>query len=259
MEGSRSNIHIPKDDFQDYDIKFLVDTMEPFLKDDDWLEVFGPRIMMQKPEDMELFPAEEPGFSYLMMFDDDVKMDLSLRPVAELEEYLKEDQLVTVLLDKDGRIEKWPTPTDAEFHIQKPTARMFDDCCNEFWNVTPYVVKGLCRKEILFAADHLYNVQRQELLKMISWKVAQKYGYDFSLGKNYKFLDQYVAKSLWERLLSTYNMGSYEQMWKALYESMALFREVSKEVANTMGYTYPPYDAAISAYVERHSEASHEQ
>ena len=39
------------------------------------------------------------------------------------------------------------------YHVRKPSAREYDDCCNEFWNVTPYVIKGLCRKEILFAVN----------------------------------------------------------------------------------------------------------
>ena len=25
------------------------------------------------------------------------------------------------------------------YHVRKPSAREYDDCCNEFWNVTPYV------------------------------------------------------------------------------------------------------------------------
>ena len=56
LEGSRTNINIIPDDFQDYDITFFVIDMGEFLKSDDWLSVFGNRIMMQKPEDMELFP-----------------------------------------------------------------------------------------------------------------------------------------------------------------------------------------------------------
>ena len=35
-------------------------------------------MILQKPEDMELFPAVEKGFSYLMLFTDDVKIDLTL-------------------------------------------------------------------------------------------------------------------------------------------------------------------------------------
>lgn len=84
LEGSRTNVNIPKDNLQDYDITFFVIDMGEFLKSDDWLSVFGNRIMMQKPEDMELFPPEEKGFSYIMLFDDGVKIDLTLLPVSML-------------------------------------------------------------------------------------------------------------------------------------------------------------------------------
>ena len=102
LEGSRTNVNIPKDNLQDYDITFFVIDMGEFLKSDDWLSVFGNRIMMQKPEDMELFPPEEKGFSYIMLFDDGVKIDLTLLPVSMLEEYLTRDKLVKIMLDKDN-------------------------------------------------------------------------------------------------------------------------------------------------------------
>ncbi|MHB9938119.1 hypothetical protein CF098_08850 [Clostridium sporogenes] len=70
LEGSRANINIPKDEFQDYDITYFVTNMESFLSNDNWLNQFGNIIMMQKPEDMKLFPPEEDGYSYLMLFDD---------------------------------------------------------------------------------------------------------------------------------------------------------------------------------------------
>ena len=57
LEGSRTNVNIPPDDFQDYDITFFVTDMESFTKDDKWLDRFGKRLIMQKPEDMELFPS----------------------------------------------------------------------------------------------------------------------------------------------------------------------------------------------------------
>ena len=63
LEGSRTNINIPPDDFQDYDITFFVTDMQSFINDDNWLNVFGERLILQKPEDMELFPAVEKGVS----------------------------------------------------------------------------------------------------------------------------------------------------------------------------------------------------
>ncbi|HCU33054.1 MAG TPA: aminoglycoside adenylyltransferase, partial [Ruminococcaceae bacterium] len=111
LEGSRTNINIPPDDFQDYDITFFVTDMQSFINDDNWLNVFGERLILQKPEDMELFPAVEKGFSYLMLFTDDVKIDLTLLPLDLIDEYFTWDKLVKLLLDKDNRIKHPPVPT----------------------------------------------------------------------------------------------------------------------------------------------------
>ncbi|MGF7143590.1 hypothetical protein HNQ56_002017 [Anaerotaenia torta] len=78
MEGSRTNVNILKDEFQDFDITYFVNDISEFTKSDEWLSYFGNIIMMQKPEDMELFPAEIEGYSYLMLFDDYNKIDLTL-------------------------------------------------------------------------------------------------------------------------------------------------------------------------------------
>ena len=95
-ENIRVNSNIPEDSFQDYDITYFVTDRESFIRDDKWLSAFGRIIMMQKPEDMELFPAEEEGYSYLILFDDYTKMDLTLLELDQLEGYLKEDGLRTV-------------------------------------------------------------------------------------------------------------------------------------------------------------------
>lgn len=250
LEGSRTNVNIPKDKFQDYDITYFVSPMEVFTEDDEWLGRFGKLIMLQKPEAMELFPAEQKGFSYIMLFDDYIKIDLTLLPLEELENYLNGDKLIKILLDKDSRIKQAVVPSDIDYHVKKPSSRAFDDCCNEFWNTTTYVVKGLCRREILFAIDHLNQIVRQELLRMISWQVGIETGFRLSIGKNYKFLDKYVSKDLWEELLTTYQMDSYEHVWEALFKCHELFREVSKEAAGRFNYNYPEYDENITRYTQ---------
>ena len=256
LEGSRNNVNIPKDNLQDYDITFFVIDMGEFLKSDDWLSVFGNRIMMQKPEDMELFPPEEKGFSYIMLFDDGVKIDLTLLPVSMLEEYLTRDKLVKIMLDKDNMIKTEIVPTDEDYYIKCPTERKFDDCCNEFWNVATYVSKGLLRGEILFAIDHMNEVLRHELLRMISWYVGTEKGFNFSLGKNYKFLDKHISKELWDNLLNTYSMSSYEEMWKSFDLCLCLFKKISKKVADSLGYNYPDYDENVTKYLETQKRIS---
>jgi aminoglycoside 6-adenylyltransferase len=253
LEGSRTNPNVPKDRFQDYDISYFVTDMDAFKKDDRWLDVFGKRIMMQKPEDMELFPPELGNwFSYLLLFEDGNKLDLTLIPVEETDEYFADsDGLVQVLLDKDARIGQEVIASDRQYWITKPTARQFDDCCNEFWMVSTYVVKGLARKEILFAVDHLNEIARPNLLRMMAWRIGTERGYTFSVGKNYKYIDRFLPAPDWEALLSTFNENGYQPMWQSLFTCYALFRAYSKAVAVSLGYTYPDYDAAITAYTQR--------
>ncbi len=111
--------------------------------------------------------------------------------------------------------------------------------------------RALCRRELLFAIDHMNDVVRRELLRMLSWKIGIERGFDFSLGKNYKFMERFLPVKLWERLMSTYRMDSYEQMWAALEQCMELFRETSAETAGRLGFGYPEYDKNISGYVAR--------
>ncbi|MCJ8008640.1 aminoglycoside 6-adenylyltransferase [Lederbergia wuyishanensis] len=252
LEGSLTNSNIPKDEYQDYDFSYFVTDMDFFKKSDDWLEYFGKRIMMQKPEAMELFPAELGNwFSYLMIFEDGTKIDLTLIPLEEYKDYFKNsDGLVEVLLDKDDLIQESVIPSDRSYHIQKPSSQSFDDCCNEFWFTATYVAKGLARKEILFAIDIMNGPFRPNLLTMLRWKVGIETNYSLSIGKSDKFLKKYVSDTTWDTLLSTYEMGSYEKLWDSLYTNFDLFREASRHVAERLGYTYPDYDEKVSSYIE---------
>lgn len=250
LEGSRTNKNIPPDVFQDYDISYFVTEMDSFKKTDNWLSYLGNRLIMQKPEAMELFPPELGNwFSYLMILEDGNKVDLTLIPVEETELYFKDnDGLIKVLLDKDGLITNEITATDSQYWLRKPTAGEFDDCCNEFWMVSTYVAKGLARKEILFALDHLNEVARPNLLRMMAWQIGSERGYNFSLGKNYKFIDRYLPEKHWEALLSTFAGNSREAVWQSLFTCYELFRTYSKALAKSLGYVYPDYDEAVSRY-----------
>lgn len=253
LEGSRTNKNIPPDPFQDYDVSYFVTDIESFKQNDQWLDIFGNRAMMQKPEDMELFPPELGNwFSYIILFEDGNKLDLTLIPINEVEDYYaKSDGLIEVLLDKDAFIQNEVIADDRQYWIRKPTAREFDDCCNEFWMVSTYVVKGLARKEILFAIDHLNEIARPNLLRMMTWQIGSEQGYTFSVGKNYKFIDRYLPIQDWEALLSTYSENGYLEMWQSLFACYELFRKYSKAVAESLGYKYPNYDEVITNYTEK--------
>src|SRR5699024_10661502 len=134
----------------------------------------------------------------------------------ELDGYLSNsDGLVEILIDKDNRIHEKIVPSDKKYWIKKPSEREFDDCCNEFWNVSAYVAKGLLRKELLFALDHFNQVLRPELFRMISWNVGIREGFNFSVGKSYKFMDNYLTEAELEKLINTYSQSGYIESWES--------------------------------------------
>lgn len=250
MEGSRIHPEIQKDPLQDFDITYIVSNVNAFIKDEEWLDIFGKRIFMQKPEAMALF---EPQFgnwhSYLMILEDGNRIDLKIVPLDELDLYLSSESLLKVLYDKDDLVGNFPTPSNASYRVKLPTHRHFDDCCNEFWWVSTFVAKGLCRKEFLYATDYLNQTLRSELFRMISWKVGIETDFTKSVGKSQRFLEQRVSKDLWNRIMATYNMESYDNLWETLFLLHELFREVSLEVAEKLGFDYPDYDENITKYI----------
>lgn len=250
LNGSRANAKVPKDIFQDYDIVYVVTDMESFTEGDHWIEVFGKQIMMQKPDSMELFPSRVEGwFTYLMLFEDGNRIDLTLVPLEDLDNYLGRSKLTVILLDKDSRAKSYPKPSDEDYHVKKPASGCYLDCCNEFWWVATYVAKGLCRDELIYAAEHMASCVRRQLLTMLSWKVGIETDFSLSVGKLGKYLKRFISGTEWMLLQTTYRMDTLEYGWEALEASMKLFRQASIYVGERLGYEYPQYDNKVSAYI----------
>lgn len=252
MNGSRTNPNVPKDFFQDFDIVYLVTDMDSFVRDPSWVDVFGERIIMQTPEDMSMFPPELDGnFSYLMLFTDGNRIDLTLCPIEKSDNWNGGDKLAKVLLDKDSALPALPLPTDQDYWVRKPTPEFFSDCCNEFWWVSTYVAKGLWRREILFAQEHLDVIVRPMLLKMLEWQAGIQTDFSESVGKSGKYLENYLSDQSWQKLLSSYAKGGYEDTWRALFVMGDLFRHSAEYVAEHLDFQYPyEEDKRVTTYLK---------
>lgn len=118
--------------------------------------------------------------------------------------------------------------------------------------VSTYVIKGLMRKEILFALDHMNDILRPNILRMIAWSIGIEHQFSLSVGKNYKYIQHYMNAKDWEILLNTYVGNTYESVWKALFDCQDLFRAYSTSVAVLLRYEYPEYDQQITEYTIKH-------
>lgn len=252
LNGSRANPNAKKDPFQDYDVIFFVKDVEPYKRNRDVVRYFGEIMILQTPDDMgDPAPKNRSGYAYLMQFMDGNRIDLSFYPIAEMK-WLLEDSLTVVLLDKDRLIGGIPPPSDLGYLPAKPTAKSFDECCNEFWWVNPYVAKGLWRDELTYAKFMLDSILREELMKMMVWYCGVKTDFQKSPGKFGKYLESLLEPELWRALEQTYCDANIENIWQSLFTMDDLFRTIALAVASSFSFTYPLHDdRKVSDYIRR--------
>ena len=252
MNGSRANPNTREDPFQDYDVVYLVRDVEPYKRKPDIPRYFGDILILQLPDDMvDPPPAPDGWYTYLMQFQDGVRIDLGFQSVDNVRKCVS-DSLTLVLLDKDNLIGELPPPSERSYLPAPPTAKAFDDCCNEFWWCNPYVAKGLWREELTYARYMLDTVLREELMKMLTWYVGTGTGFKKSAGKLGKHLRDLLAADLWALLERTYADADPGHTWDALFAMDDLFRRVAHEVARAFDFHYPEQDDVnVSAYIRR--------
>ncbi|PEN48325.1 aminoglycoside adenylyltransferase [Bacillus toyonensis] len=243
MNGSRVNPNVKKDCFQDYDIMYVVNDIQSFISNHNWIHRFGEIMIVQMPEEMSLIPADEDGkFPYLMQFMDGNRIDLTLVPVELIKKFVGKDSLSKLLLDKDNCLEEFRPASDKDYLVKKPREKEFLDCCNEFWWCSTNVGKGLWREELTYAKGVLEGPMRDMLVVMLEWHIGMKTKFTANAGKFGKYFEQYVEKDVWEQFKRTFSNAEYENIWDSFFIMGNLFRKVANEIANTYEYQYPQDD-----------------
>ena len=251
LNGSRANPGAPRDPWQDFDVVYLVNRVEDFLAEPDWIDCFGPRLIMQTRHQQTT--EENPDFSdwyiYLMQFADGNRIDLSLVPVERAAEHFAGDRMQIVLLDKDGRLPRLPS-TDSDYLPKPPGRREFENCCNEFWWVSTYVVKGIWRQELPYAQGVYNHYVRDAFDQMARWKIGEDTGFAANPGKMGKYFERFLSRTDWEQLKATYADGDYEHLRSSLLTLGTLFGKWGRELAGRYGYTYPEAEeAGVMAFI----------
>ncbi|MES5954630.1 aminoglycoside 6-adenylyltransferase [Bacillus fungorum] len=243
MNGSRVNPNVKKDCFQDYDIIYIVKDISSFTSNHNWIRRFGEIMIVQMPEEMSLVPPDEDGkFPYLMQFMDGNRIDLTLVPVELVNNFVGQDSLSKLLLDKDNCMEEFPPASDKDYLIKMPTEKEFLDCCNEFWWCSTNVGKGLWREELCYAKGMLDGPVRDMFIVMLEWHIGMKTDFTVNAGKFGKHFEQYIEKDMWEQFKRTYSNAEYENIWESFFAMGDMFRKVANGFGNAYGYQYPQVD-----------------
>lgn len=249
MNGSRTNPNAPKDVYQDYDIVYVVEEFDTFTDDNDWIDVFGERFMLQMPEAMR-DPSGNGHFNWMMLFTDGNRLDLTLIPIQKLT-LITNDSLSITLLDKDGILPPFSPASDRDYMIAPPSELFYLSCCNNFWWCLQNVAKGIARNEIPYAMLMYHNVVREDLHDMIAWYIGVTTDFRVSSGKMGKYYKDFLTPDLYEHYLRTYSDSLPNNMWTAMAAACDLFHVLALQVAEHFGCSYNLQDETnMKIYIE---------
>ena len=229
LSGSRTNPRAPKDEFQDYDVVYIVENLNDLLSDLSWLDQFGMRLIEQH----NVLGHRR---LYLMLFEDGNRIDLTLCPKESIQEWVDSEANFEVIKDDKGLFEAYQ-PNSKRYWTAPPTEEEFAASCNEFWWVSAYIVKAIRRNQLIYATDHLYGICQQELLKVLAWQVTSDRGV-VDIGKNYKYLFQYLPAEQEKEFSVLLDLSSFDKITQSLFATMGLFNREAQILAQKMGFTY---------------------
>ena len=241
LNGSRANPAAEKDNFMDYDIIYVVNEVEPFIKNKNFINQFGDLLIMQEPDNPELFTPEvsnKDKYTYLMQFTDGNRIDLTFANPDFAKKICLEDSQTLILMDKNNLLPKISSPSEKSYFIKKPTKNEFLACCNEFWWLSTYVAKGLFRKQTIYALEMFTQNVHPEFMKMVAWYIGLKNDFCVNGGNYGKYFKKFLSPQVYIKLLQTYPDSNEKHIYLSLKNMCDLFDIMAKEISDNLNFEY---------------------
>ena len=251
--GSLARVEHPADQWSDLDLLLLTSDNTPYADPDAaWLSALGDVLVVAVEE-------ANPGDPDVQaVFSDGGKGDFSFitvqnpeRPLADLlTELTYQDVLqrgAFILFDRYGEPRTYvpsappPAPTPL-------TAAEYKQLINHFWLYTHRVAKFTQRGDLWRAIMNLNFRVNANLLTLMEWH-AQIKGRD--TWYDGRFMDDWAEPRALELLPQTFAHYNADDLRRALFAAIALFRLLATEIAQHLGYPYlAKQDATITAMIE---------
>lgn len=229
----------PVDAFSDYDISVFCDVDESYTGSESWLTQFGNVLVCVKEKVVckgKIFPSR------LVIFESGVKVDFSFLSLDVLDQIAKSSFLpddynlgYKILLDKDDRAARM-LPPQFELKAVKPLEQEFHEVIKEFW-FEAYHVGIYLKREDLWSVKFRSWAAHSFLLRMIEWNAEAENDWCFSSPQIGKRMRSWVNEELWNDLHGVFAHFDAEDGWKALFNTMDLFRHITAETARALRFS----------------------
>jgi aminoglycoside 6-adenylyltransferase len=263
LTSTRANPDAPKDIFSDYDVIVVVKTIQPYLKQDAWLEDFGRVLVVYRDPVRQEYGHDR--FARITQYEDGTKIDFTVWPVESLLAAVQDEQLVdnldvgyAVLLDKDGLTNRLKAPTHKAHIPTPPNNEAYQSLIEVFFHEATYVAKNIWRDELLPAKYNFdYVMKHKKLRQMLEWRIEIDHNWSLKPGAYGKGLNKHLPPEIWAELKNTYVGSGWEENWQALFAAIDLFRKVAIQVGQHFGYAYPHVlDRRVLIYLRKVKDLS---
>jgi len=236
LYGSRADSNIQHDQYQDLDIYYIVNDKQKFN-----ISIFNDVKLCFLPSEVypELFPGEN---AYLMLFDDDERIDLTVGTIQTFLTNHSNGQLMKCLLDKDDKIHGLNDSDRSSYWVKPIAEKIFKDTCTEFFWETQNMAKGLKRDELSFAMFIRDISLRDMLNRIVDTYIGINNDYKVSVGTLGKYRKKYLSKTQYELYRKTYLSNTTEDIWKSLFYMIDLFSSLGMYIAGKSNFSYPVKD-----------------
>lgn len=236
--GSRASLH-QIDMYSDYDISVFCNSCECYIESENWLSQFGNVLVCVKEKVTckgKTFPSR------LVIFEGGVKVDFSFLSIDVLDQIAQSSSLpedydfgYKILLDKDNRA-SGILPPQFEIKAIKPSEQEFHEVVKEFWFEVYHVGVYLKRGD-LWSVKFRSWAAHSFLLKMIEWHAEAENDWCFSSPPIGKRMRSWVNEELLNELHGVFAHFDAEDSWKALFNTMQLFRLITAETARALQFS----------------------
>jgi aminoglycoside 6-adenylyltransferase len=241
LVGSRARIDRPADEWSDLDIAVIATDSERYLSRADWVEEIGcPRITF-----IEGTPAG--GRERRVLFNGGLDVDFSIMSPEDLRRVTGEVAMVLdvvrrglqVLVDKEGFAAAIPDVSGEKPAGRPPQEAEFLEVVNDFWYHAVWTAKKLRRGELFIAKSCCDSYMKRLLRQMIEWHARAMHGWDYDVWHDGRFLDQWADPRAVAGLREAYARYDENDVRRALFATMDLFRWLAMETAGRLGFCYP--------------------
>lgn len=239
--GSRARTETPADEWSDADIVIVSSEPDRFRTATGWLGEFAAPLLTF----LEPTPTGT-GEERRVLFAGGLDVDFTPIPVSYIEQiaangWPPETAAVVArglraLLDKDDLFATIAHQMPALLAATPPTQEQFLNLVNDFWYHAVWVAKKLRRGEMWIARGCLGCYMKGRLQTMLEWHARATHGWSYDTWHDGRFLDRWADPRAVAELPDIFARYDANDVRRALFANMALFRWLASETAERLGY-----------------------